>query len=206
MVERVRAAVDEVGYVPSAVAQSLKTRHTGQIAFAMEDIGNAAYLAMVREIQPILRAHGLRLLLHATAADVEDEVGVLESLAQNYVDGLILCPIRVTDRHIAALQDTPVPVVVIGLLPDEVGVDNVRTDSRLGARLAVKHLHDAGARRIGFINGPADTVPGHARFAGYRAGLDACGLPYDEALVEFGDFQVEAGRVAAEAMIGRFSA
>lgn len=203
MVERVKAAVRQVGYVPSAVAQSLKTRQTGQIAFAMEDIGNAAYMAMVRAIQPVLRDVGYRLLLHVTGAEVDDEIEVLESLAQNYVDGLVLCPIRVTDRHIAALRETAVPVVVIGLLPDDVGVDNVRTDSRLGARLAVEHLYAAGARRIAFVNGPADTVPGHARFAGYRAGLEACGLPYDETLMEFADFQVTAGHDAAAAIVGR---
>lgn len=203
MVARVTAAVREVGYVPSAVAQSLKTRQTGQIAFAMEDIGNAAYLAMVRAIQPVVRDVGYRLLLHATGADVQDEIEVLESLAQNYVDGLILCPIRVTDRHTAALRQTAVPVVVIGQLPDDVPVDNVRTDSQLGARLAIEHLYATGARRIAFVNGPADTVPGHARFAGYKAGLEACGLPYDESLVEFADFQVKAGHDAAAAIIAR---
>ncbi|HEY9407965.1 MAG TPA: LacI family DNA-binding transcriptional regulator [Jiangellaceae bacterium] len=203
MVARVKAAVAEVGYVPSAVAQSLKTRQTGQIAFAMEDIGNAAYLAMVREIEPVLREVGYRLLLHATGAEVDDEIEVLESLAQNYVDGLVLCPIRVTDRHIEALRDTPVPVVVIGLLPDDVPVDNVRADSRLGARMAVQHLHARGARRIAFVNGPADTVPGHARFHGYRAGLEAVGLPYDEELVRFADFQVSAGHDAAQEIVAR---
>ncbi|NDL59061.1 LacI family DNA-binding transcriptional regulator [Phytoactinopolyspora mesophila] len=203
MVARVKAAAEQVGYVPSAVAQSLTTQQTGQVAFAMEDIGNAAYLAMVREIQPRLREVGYRLLLHATGADVQDEIEVVESLAQKYVDGLILCPIRVTSRHIAALRDPAVPVVVIGQLPDEVAVDNVRTDSRLGARLAVEHLHAGGARRIAFVNGPADTIPGQARYAGYQDGLRTCGLGLDDTLVEFADFQVGAGRDAAARLLAR---
>lgn len=129
-IERVQRAVREVGYVPSAVAQSLKTQHTGQVAFAMEDVGNAAYLAMIRAIQPVLRESGYRLLLHSTGGDVADEIEVLESLSQRYVDGLILCPIRVTDQHLEALAHPAVPVVVIGSLPDDVPVDNVRADSR----------------------------------------------------------------------------
>ncbi|MBB5790643.1 LacI family DNA-binding transcriptional regulator [Jiangella mangrovi] len=197
MLARVNAAVQQVGYVPSVVAQSLKTQHTGQVAFAMEDIGNAAYLEMVRRIQPTLRDEGYRLLLHSTGADVEDELGVLASLSQNYVDGLILCPLRVTDRHVEALRRAAVPVVVIGLLPDDVPVDNVRADSRVGARLAVEHLAEAGARRIAFIDGPLDTVPGRARYDGFRAGLEAAGLHGDDALVRFTDFQFEAGRRTA---------
>lgn len=202
MVARVNAAVREVGYVPSVVAQSLKTRHTGQVAFAMEDIGNAAYLEMVRRIQPTLRDEGYRLLLHSTGADVEDELGVLASLSQNYVDGLILCPLRVTDRHVEALRQTAVPVVVIGLLPDDVPVDNVRADSRVGARLAVEHLAEAGARRIAFIDGPLDTVPGRARYDGFRRGLAAVGRADEtDELVRFTDFQFDAGRRAARELL-----
>ncbi|WP_203453946.1 LacI family DNA-binding transcriptional regulator [Jiangella aurantiaca] len=205
MVARVNAAVRQVGYVPSVVAQSLKTRHTGQVAFAMEDIGNAAYLEMVRRIQPALRDQGYRLLLHSTGADVENELGVLASLSQNYVDGLILCPLRVTDRHVEALRQTAVPVVVIGLLPDDVPVDNVRADSRVGARLAVEHLAEAGARRIAFIDGPLDTVPGRARYDGYRRGLASAGLAaaddQTDELVRFTDFQFEAGRQTARELL-----
>jgi LacI family transcriptional regulator len=204
MIERVQAAVAEVGYIPSAVAQSLTTRQTGQIAFAMEDIGNEAYLEMVRAIQPMLREAGYRLLLHSTGADVSDEIDVLQSLGQAYVDGLILCPIRVTDRHLEALQRPPVPVVVIGSLPDGATVDNVRADSRKGACLAMKHLAEAGCRRIGFVNGPADTVPGQRRLAGYCEGLAAAGLSYDDALVaEADDFRFDAGGAATHELLKR---
>lgn len=207
MIARVRAAVDEVDYVPSAVAQSLKTQHTGQVAFAVEDIGNPAYLAMVRAIQPVLRAAGYRLLLHSTGADVEDELEVVAGLGQRYVDGLVLCPIRVTPHHLDALADTPVPVVVIGSLPDGVAVDNVRADSPAGCLLAVEHLHARGARRIAFVNGPADTVPGSARLRGYREALESVGLPFDEDLVEMAeDFQHDAGVEATRRLVDRIGA
>src|SRR5918996_5326264 len=87
-IARVRQAVQDVGYVPNSAAKSLKTSQTGQVAFAMENIGNAAYLAMVQAIQPALRDAGYRLLLHSTDADVHDEIEVLRSLGQRYVDGL----------------------------------------------------------------------------------------------------------------------
>lgn len=201
MIERVRRAVEEVGYVPSAVAQSLKTRQTGQVAFAMEDIGNAAYLSMVRAIQPVLREAGFRLLLHSTGADVNDEIEVLDSLSQRYVDGLVLCPIRVTDRHIEALRRAAVTVVVIGSLPDDVPVDNVRADSRLGAALAMEHLLEQGCRRIALVDGPADTVPGRSRHLGYQDGLRAAGIPERAELISFTDFTFGQGADAATAML-----
>jgi len=80
----------------------------------------------------VLRAAGYRLLLHSTGADVDDELEVVAGLGQRYVDGLMLCPIRGTPQHLEALADTPVPVVVIGSLPDGAAVDNVRADSPAG--------------------------------------------------------------------------
>ncbi|MDT0266490.1 LacI family DNA-binding transcriptional regulator [Streptomyces sp. DSM 44915] len=199
--ERVRRAAAELGYVPNAVARSLKGGRTRQLTFAMPDIGNPVYVAMVRAIQEVTKAAGYRLLLHSTDAVAEDELAVLRSLQDRTSDGLILVPIRITDAHVAALGAAAGPVVVIGSLPPGVPVDSVRADSVAGATLAVRHLHATGRRRIAFVNGPADTVPGHHRELGYRAGLAECGLPYRPELVVRTEFGVEAGARAARRLL-----
>jgi LacI family transcriptional regulator len=202
-ISRVREAVNAVGYVPNSAAKSLKTSQTGQVAFAMENIGNAAYLAMVQAIQPVLRAAGYRLLLHSTDADVQDEIDVLRSLGQRYVDGLILCPLRVTDRHIEELMRAQAPVVVIGQLPEGCPVDNVRVESRPGVALAVQHLAETGRRRIALVDGPVDTVPGRARYHGYQEGLARVDMTEDPDLVAFTGFTVDDGAKAARRLLQR---
>ncbi|MGW5260454.1 LacI family DNA-binding transcriptional regulator [Microbispora sp. NPDC004025] len=207
-VRRVMRAADELGYVPNSVARSLRNRRTDQVAFAMADIGNPVYVAMVREIQPVLKDAGYRLLIHSTDGDAEDELGVLRGLRERYVDGLIISPLRgVTEEHVRAIVAARAPVVVIGALPEGMPegapVDNVRTDSRTGVRLALDHLYAIGRRRVGFLNGPLDTVPGAARAAAYREALEALGLPYDEDLVEVGDFYRDSGARAARALLAR---
>ncbi|TDC61148.1 LacI family DNA-binding transcriptional regulator, partial [Streptomyces hainanensis] len=200
--ERVRRAAAELGYVPNAVARSLKDGRTRQLTFAMPDIGNPVYVAMVRAIQAVTKAAGYRLLLHSTDAVAEDELAVLRSLGDRTSDGLIICPIRITDAHLAALAAAAGPVVVIGSLPEPGPVDSVRADSVAGAALAVGHLYDTGRRRIAFVGGPPDTVPGHNRDLGYRGALAARGLPYAEELVVHTDFGIEQGRTAAERLLG----
>ncbi|MFI6322970.1 LacI family DNA-binding transcriptional regulator [Nonomuraea sp. NPDC050556] len=202
-VRKVMTAAEELGYVRNAVARSLKSRRTHQVAFAMADIGNPNYLAMVRQIQPVLKAAGYRLVLHSTDAVVADEIDVLHSLGERYVDGLIMSPLRVTDEHLRMIATARAPVVIIGSVPDGTQVDNVRTDSRTGIRLALEHLYALGRRRIGLVNGPLDTVPGHARAAGYRDALDALGLPYDETIVQIGDFYRADGARAVETLLSR---
>ncbi len=197
-VRKVMAAADELGYVRNAVARSLKSRRTHQVAFAMADVGNPAYLAMLRQIQPVLKAAGYRIVLHSTDAVVDDEIDVLHSLGERYVDGLIMSPLRVTGRHLQMLATARAPVVIIGSVPEGTRVDNVRADSRTGVKLAIDHLYALGRRRIGMVNGPPDTVPGAARGAAYIEALEACDLPYDESFVQIGAFyRAEGGRAVA---------
>lgn len=202
-VRRVREAAAAVGYVPNAIARSLQSQRTGLIALAVEDIGNPVYVAMMRAIEAVVAESGHQLLVHATGGQVASETALLRRLAHRYVDGMIISPIRITDAHVEALTASPVPVVVIGQLPDDVPVDNVRTDSRTGIGLAVDHLVGAGRTRIGFVNGPLDTVPGAARDAGFRAALRRHGMAPDDAMTEVGDFQYAAGRAATERLLAR---
>jgi LacI family transcriptional regulator len=80
----------------------------------------------------------------------------------------------------------------------------VRAYSRKGAAEAVRHLHAAGRRRIGFVNGPQQTVPGSERRLGYFDGLRSCGLERDDRLVEnAADFTVAPGREAVARLVAR---
>src|SRR5215470_17654724 len=63
---RVLEAAEKIGYVPNAAARSLRSRRTGQIAFAMPDVANPVYTSMVGSIQAVAREEGVRLLLHST--------------------------------------------------------------------------------------------------------------------------------------------
>jgi hypothetical protein len=77
---RVTEAAEAIGYAPNAAARSLRSRRTGQIAFAMPDVGNPVYTTMVGAIQEVARAHGLALLLHSTGADRDDELAMVRDL------------------------------------------------------------------------------------------------------------------------------
>ena len=202
--ERVTAAAEAVGYVPNAAARSLRSRRTGQIAFAMPDVGNPVYTAMVASIQEVARVAGVRLLLHSTGADSDDELAMIRDLRHRFVDGLILACLDLTEEHAAVLSGSAAPVVVIGRPTAGTSVDTVRAYSRRGAAEAVRHLHAAGRSRIAFVNGPTHTAPGSSRRRGYLDGLRSCGLPRDEELIEVAsDFMVEPGRRAAELLLAR---
>lgn len=205
MEERVRTAAGQLGYVPDAGARSLRAGRTQQLALAVADVGNPTYVAMMRGIESKVRASGYRLLVHSTGSDPADEVSLVESLGHRYVDGLIICPIRITHELLRALASAATPVVVVGNLPEGSLVDNVRVDSAAGVRLAVDHLAATGRCSLGMVNGPTDTTPGARRLAGFQEAVQAAGLPVGPSAVECAsDFTYTAGLAAAERLLGRF--
>ena len=202
--ERVTEAAEAIGYVPNAAARTLRSRRTGQIAFAMPDVGNPVYTTMIGSIQDVARARGWRLMLHSTGADMEDELAIVRDLKHRFVDGLILASLHLTDVHADELRRAAAPVILIGQPTTGTTVDTVRAYSRKGASEAVRHLYGANRRRIGFVNGPQHTLPGASRRLGYLDGLRSCSLARDDTLIEVADdFMIEPGRRAAVRLLER---
>lgn len=200
--EKVRRAASELNYVPNATARSLRAGKTYQIALAVADVGNPVYVAMMHEVSRVITAAGYRLVLSSTGNDPQDHIKFLNSLNRGFADGLIMSPLKATEELGLALKESRLPIVIIGSLPPEVELDNVRADSTKGMKLAVGHLVEQGRRTIGFINGPTDTVPGRSRQHGYELAVAehniAGGSEYQ---VEADDFTYQAGLVAAERLL-----
>ncbi|HZJ09502.1 MAG TPA: LacI family DNA-binding transcriptional regulator [Trueperaceae bacterium] len=195
---RVRKAMDALGYVPNHAARSLKRRLTRQIALVVPDLANPVYTQMAVGVQREAAASGYHLTLVNSGGDWAEERLALQSLEERQVDGAILCSLRVTPGFIRSVTSHADRVCVIGGLPLDCPVDNVRLDSVRGAELAVAHLLASGRSKIAFMNGTVGTVPFDARARGYRSALEQAGVEFDGRLVVSGDFTMAGGYGAVD--------
>jgi LacI family transcriptional regulator, galactose operon repressor len=114
--------------------------------------------------------------------------------------GVIVVTSRLTMGQWRAFTRARIPLVVIDPvnLPSPELV-SVGATNWAGGLAGTEHLIDLGHRRIAALGGREDAVCSRARLHGYRAALDAAGLPFDPALVRYGDFLYEpAYRVGLE--------
>ncbi|CAL9393473.1 HTH-type transcriptional repressor CytR [Nocardiopsis dassonvillei] len=205
MVERVRAAAEELGYSPDASGRSLRMKKTFQIAFAVADIGDRVHVEMMTAIHEVLAPHGYRVVVLTTGATAASTAELVRSLGGGFVDGMVLVPPRTDDLLIDSLRQCDVPVVVVGRLLGDHGIDSVSSDSAAGIGQAVLHLRETGRRRIGFLGGPPDSARGEVRLRGFEAAVGGDGAlraPVETAE----DFTVAAGTVAARRLLDRAAA
>ncbi|MCC6602677.1 MAG: substrate-binding domain-containing protein, partial [Anaerolineae bacterium] len=66
-------------------------------------------------------------------------------------------------------------------------------DGQCGTRITAEHLLAKGHRRIGLITWPEGSRAGEEREQGYRRGLEAAGVSFDEAWLFRGDNSVQSG-------------
>lgn len=203
LVQRVLKAVEEVDYVPSMLGQSLKSQKTGQIALAVPDIANASYLAMFAAAEKVFREKGLRVTVINTGGKSEEDLDVIRSLRKKFVDGLIIISLRPSEELIEEIEASEVPVVFVGSITQSVSFDVVSADSKEAAKLGVEHLVSQGARKLGMLAGPLDTVPGRRRYEGFVDAVSAHGVLENHEFVSVGEFSFDLGYDAAKQLIAK---
>ncbi|TNM29428.1 LacI family DNA-binding transcriptional regulator [Streptomyces sedi] len=207
--EAVNAAIRRTGYVVNRHARSLITGRSGSAAFLLTEpqerfFEDPNFNVLLRGCTQALAAHDIPLLL-MIAGSRDEQRRIVRYVTAGHVDGVLLVSSRTGDPVAAQLARAGTPVVACGkpMDPRAGRLAHVAADDREGAREMVRHLLSAGRRRIATIAGPQDTPGGVDRLAGYREVLAEAGLPFQETLVETGDYGRAGGRACAERLLAR---
>jgi LacI family transcriptional regulator len=200
--QRVRKAIQELGYYPHATARRLRQRDTRIVGVIVPDIQIPFFASIVIGIESILSEAGYLILLGNTFDDLYNERKNINTFLAEYVSGVIFAPADTSDTtHYQKLQRAGVPLVAIDRTPGILEVDTVQIANANAAARAVTHLIDEGYTRIGFITGPQNISTAVERQRGYEKALTAASLQYDPALVQNGDYRSEGGYRAMRALM-----
>ena len=168
--DRIRAAIDELHYVPRTAARILASRRTDTLGLLLPEIGGAFFSPLLRGIEAEARSAGFDLLIHATSHIAHASAPApRRSLAEHNTDGLIVFTQSIDVAELARLQQIRFPVVLLYQTPpDALDIPAVLIENQTGAQKLVEHLIEVhGCRRIAFLRGPE----GNEDFATAPCGL-----------------------------------
>ena len=190
--KKVLDLVDEIGYKPNTIAQSLSKGRVNIVALILGDIRNPFYADLAFNIQRILNNRGYMVMVFNSEYNVQRELEFLKITIQFNFVGLILITAQ-TDIVKDMLDSMDVPMVLVNrILPSYTG-DSVLTDNFQAGYMAVMHLLEFGHKNIGFIRGPGVSSASSQRFEGYRQALRNFSLPFHEEYVYDSDLKMETG-------------
>lgn len=211
MKERVQAAIDKLGYVPSIAAQRMSGSKS-YLILALNDRERTIAHWRAREgsdwIDQMLLGGmlkctelGYRMIFELVDTHVDEvERELIAVLAALQPDGVILTPPHSdNDQIIFMLERSKIPFARIGSNDDKPGM-MLTMDDNGSARLSTQYLIDKGHRRIGFIAGSAEYSLSERRAQGWRETMATASLASDGLLVA-GDFSYQSGVIAANRLL-----
>lgn len=213
MRERVQAAIDTLGYVPSIAARRMSGTRS-YLILAINDRERTIADWRSREggdwvdqmlLGGMLKCaeHGYRLIFELVDTHndhVERELAA--ALASLRPDGVVLTPPHSDNPLIGRLlEEHHIPFARIGSDRSGSGIP-LTMDDEGSARTATERLIELGHRAIGFIAGPTEYSLSEWRITGWRGAMENAGLA-TEGLLARGDFTYRSGLAAAERLLAR---
>jgi len=194
----VQRAIEELGYIPNALARSLRHKQTSTIALVLTDIMNPFFTTIARGVEDAASEQGFTVMFCNTDESHDEEIEYLKVLIQKQVDGLLLVPAQSSRDSVDLLQSHALPFVLLDRRIPDAEVDTVRGDSEGGAYDLITHLVRQGHEHIAFLGGVEKATSVTDRLAGYRRALNEAGLAINPAHIFYDSFTYESGCAMAK--------
>jgi DNA-binding LacI/PurR family transcriptional regulator len=169
---RVRAAMDELGYLPNSTARALATGRSQTIGAICYDTTLYGPAATLLGLEEKAREEGYSVnIVSVKALDSDQVKEAVVRLTRQAVAGIaIISPqLRMPD----AFRNIPASVPVAAIWgPTDTSIPVIAVDEARGARLATQHLLDLGHRSVWHIAGPAGRIGPEQRLVEWRRTLE----------------------------------
>ncbi len=196
--ERVRAAVDALGYRRNMLARNLRRQRANAIGIIVSDIENPHFGEMVKVIEEEGFRLGYRLLVCGTNESPSKQGTYLRMLADERVAGVILSPSDPSGPEIGELLDAGIPVVAIDREVTDPRADAVIVDNVGGVAAATELLIGNGHTQIAYVGGRRGVETSVARLKGYQQAMRSAGLRQRAVAA---DYRIEGGRKAVAGLL-----
>lgn len=186
IVDRVKKAADELGYIPNNLAKSLRSNESKKIGLLVPNISNYFFVDIISDINEVLSEKGYQVILGYSYENVSTEKEQMDLFFQEQVDGVIMFPAPGDHSYLNGTKRR-VPIVLIDRKADGLEADCVTGNNEEAVYDAVSQMIKAGHKRIGILKGQSGISNTEDRLRGYIRALKEHGLEIDSELIKEGE-------------------
>lgn len=180
--KKVLEAAKELGYVPNALASSLKSNRLGSAGFIISNIRNNFFTNIAYKLQKELYADGKSFLIELSDENADEEYKCMLSLISNKVSVVMFIP-SAYSKDVAKLINRHQSIKFIQLFRScYENVDSLIVNDRKGTEMAVEMFLKKGKSKILLMDGES-ALPTYRR-EGYIDAFEKAGIAFDERYIK----------------------
>ena len=193
LTRRVQAAIEELNFTPSKVAQGLRRGKTSTIGLIMDDITNRFASQFTRGLENTSAEHDYSIIISDLQQRPENEQRSIGMLLDQRVDGIIYAGYGQAEQQLIELFSEGFPVVVVDKPLSSNKLPSVLIDNRRSICEALKYLVEQGHRDILYINGLKINRNSVLRATAFEECSIELGLSFGQDSIVYGDYSLEHG-------------
>ena len=182
--ERVKAALEDIGYVYQRSAAGLRTSRTHTVGVIVNNVSDPFFSTLLASLEHALAKAGRTVFLCNTNESVPRQTEFIRRMSEYNADGIIVSPaIASTPEDFSTTLAGMPPLVFVSRSMPELRFDSVVNGDHEACVLAMRHLIDQGHRRIALVGGDPSVTPFKEKMRAYRDSLEGAGIEFDGTLI-----------------------
>ena len=201
--EAVREAIRRTGYRVNQAARNLRMQRAGAVLILVPNLGKPFYSGILAGISDGFAGSDYAVLITDTQRNPLGDSTLAGYFLDGRIDGAICLDGGISSDALRMCAEHGVDDRIVFLCEwvDGEKFPVVSSDNAEGARLAIRHLHAIGHRKIAHVTGPDGNVLTIARREGMVAERARLELPASSNWIIRGDFSLESGHDAARRIL-----
>lgn len=165
--ERIRQVIEDTGYEPSKIAQSLVTKDTKTIGVVIADITNPFISSVMKGIHDTCKQEGYSVNFTNSDNDVQIELDNLNRLKQQNVSGIILDSVNPNHPSLSELSNYN--TVMVDRQARQLCIDTVVSDNAISTKEFLTIMQQKGYQDIYFVSFPIEGISTREiRYEGFK--------------------------------------
>lgn len=198
--EKIQRVIDETGYVPSASAQSLRTKKSNLIGVIVPKISSETISKIVLGITKKLYENDYRVLLANSDGSLKKEEEYFRVFRNNNVDGIIFVASSFNKSLLAEMNRCKQPIVVVGQKLG--GYCSVYHDDFDAAYDMTKLLLGGKPKNIAMLAvDDSDAACGVARKKGFQRALEHAEIAEEKSVIRTCESSVDTAKTVVQKLL-----
>ena len=200
MKERVKKAVEDMGYSPNLIAKHLSLQKTFILGIVVPDLENCFFAYLVDSMIDAAKEQNYNIILTVSREREVFEKNNIMNLIGMRVDGLLICVSQETADHkvFEYASKVKIPLVFFDRAIREMNFSYVAFNDKIATIEALNQLISGGYTKIAHFAGYSSTSVGRERCNGYREALLNNKITVREDWIIEGGYEIDDGMRAFE--------